>query len=448
MSNSQTIQSEAPKVIAESNGLSAEHRKVAIASFIGTTIEWYDFYLYGTAAALVFPALFFPTFDPLYGTIAAFTTYAAGFIARPLGSAVFGHFGDKIGRKSMLMVSLIVMGIATFLMGLLPNYQSIGIYAPLLLSLLRLIQGFAVGGEWGAAVVMAVEHAPPGKRGLYGSFPQIGVPAGLLLSTLAFSLASNNMSNETFLAWGWRIPFLLSAVLVLIGLYVRMKLSESPVFLEEVIAKEQQEKMPVLTVLREQKKPLLLTIGMKLLQNAVFYIYTVFVLSYITGTLKMDRSVGLNAVMISSVVGFVTLPFWAYLSDKIGRKPVYLFGTIASTLFVFPFFWMADTRSVLWITVGVVIGLNILHDAVYGPQAVYYSELFGTKIRLSGASIGYQIGAILAGGFSPIIATALLAGFGGKSWPIGLYLSVLGVLSIIATLFARETYRRSLTDGR
>lgn len=418
-----------------------------MASFIGTTIEWYDFYLYGTAAALVFPALFFPTFDPLYGTLAAFASYAAGFIARPLGSMFFGHYGDKIGRKKMLTLSLILMGLATFLMGFLPTYQSVGILAPVLISLLRIIQGFAVGCEWGSAVVMSVEHAPRGKRGLYGSFPQMGVPAGLLLSTLAFSLTTNSMTNEAFTQWGWRIPFLCSAALVIFGLYVRLRVSESPVFLEAV-AKNQQEEKPVLTVLREQKKPLFLTIGMKLLQNAVFYIYSVFVLSYIVSTLGMDRSVGLNAVMISSVVGFATMPLWSYLSDKIGRKPVYLFGVIASTLFVFPFFWLMNTGSVFLITIGIILGLNVLHDAVYGPQAVYYSELFGTKVRLSGASIGYQIGAILAGGFSPMIATALLAKFDGASWPISLYLVALGIISIICTLFARETYRDSLTESR
>jgi MFS transporter, MHS family, shikimate and dehydroshikimate transport protein len=441
MSNIQLTQND---VVVKNKGLNNEHSKVAIASFIGTTIEWYDFYLYGTAAALVFPVLFFPNFDPIYGTMAAFGSYAAGFIARPLGSMVFGHYGDKLGRKKMLMISLILMGLATFLMGLIPSYQSIGLLAPLLISLLRVIQGFAVGGEWGAAVVMAVEHAPPGKRGLYGSFPQMGVPAGLLISTLVFSLVSNSMSNDTFLSWGWRIPFLCSAVLIMIGILVRLKVSESPVFLEAA-EKKQQEERPVLTVLREQKKPLLLTIGMKLLQNALFYIYTVFVLSYIVNTLNLDRSVGLNAVMISSVIGLGTLPLWSYLSDKIGRKPVYLFGTIASTLFVLPFFWLMDSGSVLLITIGIVIGLNVLHDAVYGPQAVYYSELFGTKVRLSGASIGYQVGAILAGGFSPIIATWLLAKFEGESWPICLYLIALGVISIVSTLFARETYRDSLT---
>jgi MFS transporter, MHS family, shikimate and dehydroshikimate transport protein len=441
MENAKLIESD---VNTENGKFTKEHRKVAMASFIGTTIEWYDFYLYGTAAALVFPALFFPNFDPLYGTMAAFGSYAAGFIARPLGSMVFGHFGDKIGRKKVLTISLLLMGIATFLMGFLPTYHSVGLLAPLLISFLRVVQGFAIGGEWGSAVVMAVEHAPPGKRGLYGSFPQMGVPAGLLLSSLVFTLVNSSMSNDAFLAWGWRIPFLCSAVLIVIGLFIRLKISESPVFLEAVKNK-QQEEQPVRTVFREQKKPLFLTIGMKLLQNAVFYIYTVFVLSYIVGTLEMERSVGLNAVMISSVIGLGTLPLWSYLSDKIGRKPVYLFGTIASTMFVFPFFWLMNTGSVLFITIGIVIGLNVLHDAVYGPQAVYYSELFGTKVRLSGASMGYQIGAILAGGFSPIIATWLLAEFDGKSWPISVYILILGVLSIISTLYARETYRDSLS---
>jgi MFS transporter, MHS family, shikimate and dehydroshikimate transport protein len=442
MSTAPVIQED---INTEKKGFSKEHRKVGLASFIGTTIEWYDFYLYGTAAALVFPALFFPTFDPLYGTLAAFGSYAAGFIARPLGSAVFGHFGDKIGRKKMLTLSLLLMGIATFLMGLIPSYQTIGLMAPLLISLLRIVQGFAVGGEWGSAVVMAVEHAPKGKRGLYGSFPQMGVPAGLLLSTFVFSMVNNNMSNEAFLAWGWRIPFLLSAILVIIGLWIRLRVSESPVF-EELAEKKQIEEKPVLTVLRSQKKPLFLTIGMKLVQNATFYIYSVFVLTYLVGTVNVDRSIGLNAVMISSVVGLVTMPLWSYLSDKIGRKPVYLGGTIATTLFIFPFFALMDTGSVLWITIGIVLGLNVIHDSVYGPQAVYYSELFGSKVRLSGASIGYQIGAILAGGFSPLIATWLLAKYDGHSLPIILYLTALGVISIIATLFARETYRDSLTQ--
>ena len=428
----------------DDKGYSKERRKVAFASFIGTTIEWYDFYLYGTAAALVFPALFFPDLEPLYGTLAAFGSYAAGFLARPLGSMVFGHYGDKLGRKKVLTISLLLMGIATFCMGLLPTYHSVGLLAPLLISLLRIVQGFAIGGEWGSAVVMAVEHAPRGKRGLYGSFPQMGVPAGLLLSTLVFSLISNNMSSEAFMTWGWRIPFLLSIVLVLVGLFIRLRVSESPVFLDNQ-KQEKQVERPVVTIFKEQKKPLLLTIGMKLLQNAAFYIYSVFVLSYLVSTQNMDSSVGLNAVMISSVVGLATIPLWSRLSDKIGRKPVYLFGTIASTLFVFPFFWLMGTGSVLWITVGIVLGLNVLHDAVYGPQAVYYSELFGTNVRLSGASIGYQVGAILAGGFSPLIAVALLAKYDGQSWPISIYLVILGVISVTATLFARETYRDSLT---
>jgi metabolite-proton symporter len=422
-----------------------EHRKVAWASFIGTAIEWYDYYLYGTCAALIFPMLFFPNVDPTVGIIASFATYAVGFVARPLGGAIFGHYGDRIGRKSMLMISLLMMGISTVLIGLLPTYESIGIWAAVLLCALRVVQGFAVGGEWGAAVVMVVEHAPKNKRGLFGSFPQIGVPVGLLLSTVVFSLISGGMSDEALYSWGWRVPFLLSIVLVVIGVFVRAKLSESHAF-QEIKDRGEQSENPALEVVRDQWRNLLITIGMKLLQNAVFYLYSVFMLSYIVNTLHMPRSVGLNAIIISSVIGIATLPLWAYLSDKIGRKPVYLFGTVLSAVFIFPFFWMAESQSVVLLTIGVVIGLNVLHDAMYGPQAVYFSELFGTKVRLSGASIGYQIGAVLSGGLAPMIATALIAATGGATWGVGLYVLSLGIISVIATLMARETYKENIEE--
>lgn len=422
-----------------------EHRKVAFASFIGTAIEWYDYYLYGTCAALIFPHLFFPSMDPWVGTIAAFATYAVGFIARPFGAAVFGHMGDRVGRKKVLVISLWMMGASTIGIGLLPTYESIGAWAALLLTMMRLIQGFAIGGEWGSAVVMAVEHAPPKRRGLYGCFPQVGVPAGLLMSTVAFWAVSSSMSEEALMSWGWRIPFVASVLLVLVGQFIRMRLNESPVF-EEIKARKEIVKAPAMEMLRTQRRTLYITIGMKMLQNAVFYLYSVFMLSYIVGTLMMDRSVGLEAIMISSVIGFITLPAWSYLSDRIGRKKVYMFGTIASTLFIVPFFWMMETGSVLWITVAVVIGLNILHDAMYGPQAVYFSELFGTKVRLSGASIGYAIGAVLSGGLAPIIALWLLQVNDGATWGVSAYVMGLGLISIIATAFARETFKEALTD--
>jgi MFS transporter, MHS family, shikimate and dehydroshikimate transport protein len=424
---------------------SAEHRKVALASLVGTAIEWYDYYLYGTCAALIFPHLFFPSMDAWVGTIAAFATYAVGFIARPVGAAVFGHYGDRVGRKAILVLSLWMMGGSTIAIGFLPTYESIGPWAAVLLSVLRLIQGFAVGGEWGSAVVMAVEHAPANRRGLFGSFPQIGVPAGLLLSTLAFFITSVSMSNADLMTWGWRIPFIASVVMVMVGMFIRMKLHESPVF-EQMKRRQEDVKAPAMEVMKSHRRALYLTIGMKLLQNAVFYLYSVFMLSYITGTLHMDRSVGLGAILLSSVIGFVTLPWWSYLSDLIGRKKVYLFGTIASTLFIIPFFWMAHTGSVVLVVIGMVIGLNVLHDAMYGPQAVYFSELFGTNVRLSGANIGYAIGAVLSGGFAPMIATALLKWNNGGTWGITVYLMVLGVISVICTVMARETLHDRLEE--
>ena len=421
----------------------SEHVKVSIASLIGTAVEWYDFYLYGLAAALIFPKLFFPDMSPIMGTLAAFASYGVGFLARPVGAAVFGHYGDKIGRKSVLIWSLLIMGLSTAAIGLLPTHATVGIWAAVFLTLLRLLQGFAVGGEWGSAVVMAVEHAPRNRRGLYGCFPQIGSPAGLLLATAVFTIVSKNMDATTFLAWGWRVPFLASLVMVAIGLFIRLKLSESPVF-SEMKSKNEELKSPALQVLKEQRRTLLITIGMKMVQNAVFYIYSVFMLAYITGILKLDRSIGLNAILISSAVGFLTLPLWSYLSDRIGRKKVYMFGTVACTLFVWPFFWLMQTGSVWVITIGVIIGLNVLHDAVYGPQAVYFSELFGTKVRLSGANIGYAIGAVLSGGFAPMIATALLAYNNGQTWGVSVYITILGIISIVATAMARETYKDTL----
>lgn len=424
----------------EGKAMTPQHKKVAAASFIGTAIEWYDYYLYGTCAALVFPAVFFPSFDPLVGTLVAFATYAVGFVARPIGGIVAGHYGDRIGRKSMLMLSLLIMGISTVLIGLIPSYETIGIWAAVILCTLRVAQGFAVGGEWGAAVVMAVEHAPEGKRGLYGSFPQLGVPAGLLLSTVAIAVASGLMTNEAFLSWGWRVPFLLSAALIIVGVYIRASVDESPAF-EAIKQSNQQAESPVIDVVRDQWRILLITIGMKFLQNAVFYLYSVFVLSYIVNTLGLDRQVGLNAVVISSIVGFATLPLWSYLSDRIGRKPVYLFGCIASTFFIIPFFWMANSGSIILLTLAVVIGLNVLHDSLYGPQAVYFSELYGTKVRLSGASIGYQVGAVLSGGLAPLIAVSLLAAFDGEPTGIIIYVFILGIISTGCTLLARETFK-------
>lgn len=421
----------------------SQYKKVAVASLVGSAVEWYDFFIYGTYAALLFPKLFFPSMDPLAGTLAAFATYAVGFAARPVGAAVFGHFGDRIGRKAMLVLSLLLMGGSTVAIGLLPTYETIGVWAAVMLCILRLLQGFAVGGEWGSAVVMAVEHAPKNRRGLFGGFPQMGVPVGLLLSTGVFSIVAANLSEADLVAWGWRIPFLASIVMIGIGMFIRLGVHESPVFQKMKESGEQAEH-PTGDLLKRHRRVLFITIGMKMLQNAIFYIYSVFMLSYIVGTLHLPRSVGLNAVLISSVVGLATIPLWSFLSDLIGRKKVYLFGNIASMLFVVPFFALVDTGNVWLITLAMIIGLNVLHDAMFGPQAVYFSELFGTKVRLSGANIGYAIGAVLSGGLAPMIATALLAYQGGKTWGIAIYLIVLGAISVVATIMARETFKDSL----
>ena len=410
---------------------------VAIASFIGTAIEWYDFFLYGTAAALIFNRLFFPTFDPLAGTLAAFGTYAVGFVARPLGGIVFGHYGDKIGRKSMLSLTLLLMGVATFCIGLLPTYTAIGVWAPVLLVALRVAQGFGVGGEWGGAVLMAVEHAPAGKRGFYGSWPQVGVPVGLLLSTGVFSLVSR-LPEAQLLAWGWRVPFLLSLILVGVGLFIRLRIEETPAF-SRIKETSREARRPLLDAVRTHPRNILLAMGARMAENGVFYIYSVFVLVYVTEQLGLPRSTILNGVLLATACELVAIPAFAALSDRIGRRPVYLGGAAFSAVFAFPFFWLLDTRQTGLVWLAVVLGLNLGHGAMYGPQASFFSELFGTHVRYSGASLGYQLASVFAGGLSPLIATALLGWSGGKPWPIALYMIGMALITLVSVYLAAET---------
>jgi len=421
-------------------------RRVVLASFVGTTIEWYDFFLYGTAAALVFNKLFFPTIDPMAGTMAAFATYAVGFFARPLGGIVFGHYGDKIGRKSMLVTTLMMMGVATVLIGLLPTYDQIGVWAPVLLVGLRFVQGFGVGGEWGGAVLMAVEHSRAGRRGYHASWVQAGVPVGMLLANGVFMLASR-MDEAAFLSWGWRVPFLLGVLLLGVGMFIRLKIMESPVFLEaqkEVMAEEKKKaEVPILTVLREHPRNVLLAMGARFAENAYFYIFTVLVLSYGSQQLGMSKQGLLNAVLLGSAVQLVAIPVFGALSDRVGRRPVYLGGALFLLLFAFPFFWMVETRQAGWVMVAVVIGL-VGHSAMYGPQAAFFSELFGTRVRYSGASLGYQLASPLAGGLAPLIATALLGWSGGQPWPVALYLIGMAAITLISVWLAEETHRKGL----
>ncbi|WP_406724733.1 MFS transporter [Streptomyces sp. GD-15H] len=423
--------------------------RIVGASLIGTTVEWYDFFLYGSAAALVFNTLFFPSSDPLVGTLLAFMTYAIGFLARPIGGMVFGHYGDKIGRKKLLVLSLLLMGGATFAMGLLPTYGTIGVGAPILLTVLRLIQGFALGGEWGGAVLIVSEHGGEKHRGFWASWPQCGVPAGNLLATAVLALLATIQSEETFLSWGWRIPFLLSGVLVVVGLWIRISVSESPVFLaarakaEADAAKGVKDEAPVIEVFRRSWREVLGAIGVRFGENISYYIVTSFLLVYVTTHLELPKSTALNAVLIASAVHFITIPLWGALSDRIGRRPVTLIGAVGMAAWIFAFFSMVDTKSFTVITLSVTVGL-LLHGAMYGPQAAFVSEMFDTKVRYSGASVGSQLASIVAGALAPIIAVELLRRY--DSWtPIAVYVCASAVITAITVLVIKETRGRDLT---
>jgi MHS family shikimate/dehydroshikimate transporter-like MFS transporter len=414
-------------------------RIVALASLVGTTIEWYDFFLYGTAAALVFNRLYFPTFDPLAGTLAAFGTYTVGFVARPIGGIVIGHYGDRIGRKSMLILTLIIMGVATFGIGLLPTYAQIGPWAPVALVVLRLAQGFGVGGEWGGAVLMAVEHAPPGARGFYGSWPQVGVPAGLLLSTAVFAQFAR-LPEEQFLSWGWRVPFLLSILLVGVGLIIRVRVLETPAF-ARVREARTEARRPIVEVLRTHPKEVLLAMGARLAENGAFYIYTVFVLVYGTRKVGIDRQTILNGILIAAACALVAIPLCGALSDRVGRRPVYLFGACVTGLFAYPLFWLLDTGSTPLVWLALVVALVFAHSPMYGPQAAFLAELFGTRVRYSGASLGSQLSSVIAGGLSPFIATALLPYGRGA---LASYIIAMALVTIVAVLIASETRHQTI----
>jgi MFS transporter, MHS family, shikimate and dehydroshikimate transport protein len=414
-------------------------RTVALGSMIGTTIEWYDFYLYATASALVFKPLFFPHISSTAGTLASFATYAAGFGARPIGAVVSGHFGDRLGRKAVLVVALLTMGLVTTAIGLLPTYAEAGLLAPALLAALRVLQGLAVGAEWGGAAVLSVEHAPPGRRGLFGSFTQLGSPAGMLLATSVFYVTRKACGDAAFLSFGWRIPFLLSAILVAIGLFIRLRLTDAAVF-GRFKQRDELVRLPVLEVLRSQPRNVLITTGLRIAQIALFVLLTTYSLTYLQDSFGKGSGVGLIAVLISSALGLVSTPGWALLSDRFGRRPPYLFGALAGVVALVLFFVAAASGSAIAVVLAIVFGVNIVHDAMYGPQAAWFAELFDTRVRYSGSSLGYQIGAVLSGGFAPLIAAALLVAGGGRPWLIVGYFAVLTAITVAAAYAARETY--------
>lgn len=425
--------------------------KVVAASMLGTTVEWYDYFLYGVAAALVFPTVFFPNTDGAIGTLLSLGTFAVGFIARPVGGLVFGHYGDKIGRKKLLVLSLLMMGLATFAIGLLPGYATIGVFAPILLVVLRLIQGFALGGEWGGAVLIVSEHGDPRHRGFWASWPQAGAPAGQLLAQAMLAVMALVQPEDAFMAWGWRIPFLLSAVLVLIGLWVRLAVEESPVFRQaqaaaaaENTAAGRKETMPILDVLRRYPREVLTAMGARFAENVSYYIFTIVIATYLQQRFDLPSSFVLGAVLIGAAVHLVTIPMWGALSDRIGRKPVYLFGAAGVGVWGFAFFFLIDTRNFALTAVAVTVGL-VLHGAMYGPQAAFLSELFGTTVRYSGVSIGYQLASVFAGGLAPVIAVALLAAT-GSGYPIAVYIAASSLLTVLAVATYGETRTRRLDD--
>ena len=411
---------------------SAQLRKAVIASTIGTAIEWYDFFLYGTAAGLIFGKLYFPNQNPLSATLLAFGTYFIGFVARPVGAAIFGHYGDRIGRKATLIATLLFMGIATFLVAFVPTYETIGIWGAIILTILRALQGIGVGGEWGGSVLLAMEWSrTQGQRGLVASWPQFGVPCGLLLANLAV-LVFSAWSGDQFLVWGWRIPFALSIVLVGVGLWIRLGILETPVF-QKLLDDDKIEKAPILEVIKKQPKEIILSALLRLSEQAPFYIFTAFIFSYAVGTLHMPRNFILTAVSVAALVSFVSIPLFGHISDLIGRRRMYLIGVVAVGLFGFLYFGMVDTAIPSAVFIAIVLSL-IPHDMQYGPQAALIAESFTPRLRYSGASLGYQLASIIAGGPAPIIATALFATY-HSGYAIAVFIAGCAVISAVAVSF-------------
>lgn len=418
--------------------------EAVVASTVGTAIEWYDFFLYGTAAAIVFPRLFFPQFDPFVGQILSFTTFTVGFIARPLGGVVFGYLGDRVGRKSTLVATLMLMGLSTVLIGLMPTYAQIGVAAPLMLAVLRFAQGIGVGGEWGGAVLLALEYGHRGRRGFLASWPQAGVPIGLLTSTGVLALFSWILSEEAFLAWGWRVPFLLSGLLIAVGLIIRARIVETPLF-AQLKKRNRTSHTPIVETLRHHWREVLLAAGSRLVENASFYLFTVYILVYGRDVLKMERGDLLLAVNLAAVAEIVAIPLFGLLSDRTSRKAAYVGGCVFLLAFAWPYYALLELRDPFWVVVATVTAMVGGHAVLYSVQASLIPELFGTRVRYTGASIGYQLASPFAGGLAPIIAATLVQSFPEQYWPLVLYLMVMAALSLGCVLLLSETSRKDLS---
>lgn len=416
--------------------------RVIIAASVGSALEWYDFFLYGTAAALVFGELFFPKSDPLVGTLLAFLTFGVGFVVRPLGGIIFGIMGDRYGRKPVLVITLLMIGIGTTLIGLLPTYAQIGYWAPILLVALRVVQGLGAGAEYGGAVIYLVENAPPKHRGFWGGFAPLGVSVGNLMAAGAFALVTM-LPREELMVWGWRVPFLASVLLIAVGIYVRLRVSETPVYTEAVVARKKVESNPAMAALRKHPRNFMVVLGARLAENGLGYLFPVWGLSYVI-SLGVPRADALSALMVAFIVELFTILGFAALSDRIGRRPVYMFGALAGVALAFPFFWLVETKEWIYITLAFVLARAVVTAAMFGPQASYFAELFPPQRRFAGFAFARELGSLLAGGPAPFLATALVAWASGSWWPVSIYVIVLSLLTTWAIWAGPETYEENI----
>jgi metabolite-proton symporter len=417
-------------------------RRAVLAGAIGTAIEWYDFFLYSTITGLVFARLYFPRADPLVGTLEAFGVYAVGFLARPVGAAIFGHYGDRLGRKAALIATLLLMGIATFLVAFVPGYDRIGIWGAVILTSLRFVQGIGVGGEWGGSVLLSMEWAQSNQhRGFIASWPQFGVPAGLFLANLAV-LGVSAVSGDQFLTWGWRVPFLLSIVLIAVGLYIRLGILETPVF-RRLVAERRIERAPVLAVLRQHPREIILTALCRMAEQAPFYLFTAFVFAYGTGILHLNRDFLLIAVLGAAMLSFITIPLFGHLSDRFGRKRVYMLGAALTGVYGFVYFALLDTKVAALVAVAIVLSL-VPHDIMYGPQAALIAESFPGRLRYSGASLGYQLSSLIAGGPAPLIASSLVSRYRSAT-PIAIFILICAIVSLLATAMLKDNTNKDIS---